>query len=279
MIMKIILVYVSPNSTTKSITQEFERFFQLAGHEVTTLNIGENENRHFEKIDLGVFQGADLIGIGCPVYHLTIIEPMERFLSFVLPIISVANTEMKAFVYLTYSGITTGKALSNAAHLLQKNNISIAGATKIKAPHFFDIDGYPDEASIGTVRLFCSRLSENKFQPIDWGNAKALFQKRKTIIDLIYPFRKIMGNLRRQPIQIKTNACIRCGKCANQCPVNAIYINQYAHRDPKKCIYCYHCTMICPEDAIHCNIEKLHKTIDLNRKTVGTETPQNDIFI
>lgn len=277
--MKIILIYVSPNTTTKAITEEFKNLLPLYGHQVTVLNIGEKENRQHEKIDLRLFEGIDLIGIGSPIYHLSLVEPMERFLNGLLPRLSEINPHIRAFAYLTYCGITTGKAFSNTVRLLKKNQIGLVGAVKIKAPHFLNVEGYPDESAKETVRLLCTRLSETDYRTMSWDKAEALFRKRKTVINILYPFRKIIGKLRQQPISISPGLCTKCHKCADQCPVNAIKINPYAMRDSKKCIYCYHCATICPRKAIHCRVEQVYKTIELNKKIVGTETPPNDIYL
>lgn len=277
--MKIVLVFVSPNTTTKGVTEELRIALTDDGHETVTLNIGEKDNREFDKIDFQLFEGADLIGIGCPIYHLTLIEPMKNFLQFALPKLSMRCPDIKAFLYFTYSGITTGKAFSNAAGLFKKNHIKLIGAAKIKAPHFLDVEGYPDESAKEFIRLFCARLSEKDFLSMSWEQTQAVFQKRKTIINIIYPLAKIIGRLREQTITISPEKCIGCKKCADQCIAHAITMNQYAIRDPQKCIYCYHCAVICPKDAIQCDVDKVYKMIQLNKKIVGTENPQNDIFV
>lgn len=276
---KIVLAFVSPNTTTKGVTEELKKVLTLEGHEVITLNIGEKDNREFETIDFRLFEGVDLIGIGCPVYHLTLVEPMERFLQFALPRISKMSPGIQAFIYFTYSGITTGRAFSNAASFLKNNHIALVGAAKIKAPHFLEVDGYPNESAKDVIRLFCSRLSEKDFRPMAWDKADEIFQKRKSIINMIYPLAKTIGRLRKQTISISSDLCIECRKCADQCPVHAITMNGSAIRDPKKCMYCYHCAVICPKGAIQCNVAQVYKMIRLNKKIVGTENPENDIFV
>ena len=50
--------------------------------------------------------------------------------------------------------------------------------------------------------------------------------------------------------QIKADKCTACGKCAANCPADAIAIAKHAAIDPKKCIGCGSCIAVCPTHAM-----------------------------
>lgn len=47
-----------------------------------------------------------------------------------------------------------------------------------------------------------------------------------------------------------SDACIACGSCIAECPVDAISEGDIYVIDPDKCIDCGACVDVCPTDAI-----------------------------
>ena len=48
-----------------------------------------------------------------------------------------------------------------------------------------------------------------------------------------------------------TDACVSCGTCAGECPVEAISMGEAHYEiDPAKCVSCGTCAGACPMEAI-----------------------------
>lgn len=54
---------------------------------------------------------------------------------------------------------------------------------------------------------------------------------------------------RSEPL-LARKRCIRCGRCADGCPVDAITMDPFPRIDRRKCITCYCCSETCPVRAL-----------------------------
>lgn len=274
--MNIKLVYISPNGTTRKVTDLLKEELEKNGNIVETIDIGSSVYREDFRWVLEKLDDADLVGFGSPAYHMDMLEPMGRLLKMILS--SKGEYHFKAVLYLTYGGITSGKAFLNAADMLNEKGIPVLGGVKVMAPHFHHKESFPGEGTRECIEEFCRRLREKDFAPIPGSRLVQVFAPRNRRVGIIYPFIHLIGKRRELKISIDNEKCKCCRKCERECPAGAINVNHSACIDFSKCIHCYHCTAACKFNGIQAPVEKLDDMIKLNKKVIGTEKPLNEMY-
>ncbi len=269
--MHILLLYATTGKSTERLSRALSERFVSGGHTVTQLDI-----RNADPVCPSLFQGVDLIGIGSPVFHLRILDPMARFLRTSL---RYFGPSAKAFVFLTYGGISTGRAFLNVLNLLGRYGIGVVGGLKAVAPHFYAKTSFPDAAALDTVEAFCTMLDANAFRVMPFNEAKRLFSYQRPAVRIVYPVARLVGKLRRLPIRIDTDQCVSCGRCVRDCPVHALGTQQRPVYDARKCIGCYRCTAVCANSAVICPVEKVQDMVRVNKKLLGCEQPGNAFLL
>ncbi len=274
--MKILLIYISPGKTTEKISLELAKRFQSSGHTVSHLNIGKKGFRTIDEVGEALFKDIDVVGIGSPVFHLRVMHPLTDFLHRALPAL---NPSARAFMYLTYGGISSGKALHDLSSLFRRHRIPISGAFKVWAPHFYNPIDYPDKEALATIDEFCGRLESSGFGILDNEKVDNLFSKQTLKVNIAYSLAGIVGKFRELPIAFDADKCVGCKRCVNECPVGALTMNGIPVRDTSKCVYCYHCTLACKKNAVICPTEKVKDMVRTNKKILGCEDPQNAVYM
>ena len=98
--------------------------------------------------------------------------------------------------------------------------------------------GRPDEEDCRELKEFSERIKHHLEENGDG----------EITVPGSHPYREYHG----VPMKPKADKnCIKCGKCAAECPVQAIPKDNPSSLDKERCISCMHCIAICPEQARH----------------------------
>jgi ferredoxin len=178
------------------------------------------------------FEADDLVLVGMPVY------------SGRLPAISaeifqkMVGNQAKAVAVAVYGNRHYDDALLELTNELADHGFKVIAGGAVIAEH-----------------CFISTVGENR--PDDDDKAKLLeiaaqIQGKLAAGDEAQP--PMPGNDPYKPLPTYSyptgnDACVACGLCAKNCPVEAIDFDNPKETDPELCIFCGRCMNICPQGA------------------------------
>lgn len=276
--MKIALVYVSPNGTTRLLTNVMAESLCDLGT-VTVFDIGRGDFRNHNSINPDTFREFNLLGIGSPTYHTRAFEPITRFIKTILPRVPQNGTVRSGFVYITYAGIISGRSLLNMARGLHRAGYTTLAGLKISMPHFWhSTENLLGESARSLLEELPGILQERIENPPEWNEISKSLSYQRPFAQRIYPFTRITGRINRVNININPDLCIKCGLCMKECPVSALKLEPDIKRDRSKCIYCYHCIARCPTKAITSDVDRMKRIVARNLRFAGMEEPSEAIY-
>ena len=76
----------------------------------------------------------------------------------------------------------------------------------------------------------------------------------------------------RGRVEIDHSKCLKCYKCVELCPCNALSVKNGLVKQVGFCMACYGCTVICPSKAISIDIESdSFRVVEIVRGPKGLE--------
>lgn len=217
-------LYFSPGGSTRSVARS------VAGGI-------SGEARDFDftsRAEAAAFGERDLVIIAAPVFGGRIPEVFSRFLD------SVSAKGAPAVVLAVYGLRAYDDALVELADRAKARGFRVIAAGAFIARHSMAPEiaaGRPDEADREAMAAF-SRAVRDKLASDDLSEP-AIPGNR--------PYKSYGG----VPLHPSANRqrCLKCGKCARECPVGAIPADQPWKTENAKCITCMHCVFTCPNFA------------------------------
>ena len=277
--LKSAIVVFSPHNNTLKVAEKIKSSFDEQGVESDLINLTGKSWDEISNFDYSVIENYDLLIVGSPVYAWEVIEPIEKFL---LHLPTVKDKYVGLFV--TY-GLISGYALFQAAKLLNKKGYRILGAAKIVARHSMTFEEkddpfrfHPNEKDFEKIKYFTQSLVKklNNSSP-ESIPLHALTPKSLTI-RFFSKFITRYGMTLLPGVHFNGKPCIKCGKCAEFCPLKLITLEPYPKKDGK-CIKCYNCLRVCPTNAY---ISPTMWTFDVFHKLVSkfhSEKPWSEIYV
>lgn len=185
-------------------------------------------------VELPDFSSDDIVIVAAPVYGGRLPERVAEVFS------RLQGNNAIAIALTVYGNRDYDDALLEISDILKDKGFRIVGAGAFIGQHsiFPKVGtGRPDkqdEQELVNFGIACQKaIDENSFRNLNIKGNR--------------PYKKIAG----VPVHPKGNPadCVKCGKCASSCPVNAINPDKPWETDNDKCLTCGRCIVVCPRNA------------------------------
>lgn len=236
---KILLIYYTGTYNTRYITRLIEKKLTSAGYAVTSLEVTAD----LKPADVS---GYEFIGLGYPIYAFNSPLPFNRYLKKLrIP------RGQKYFIYKN-SGETF--ALNNASSRIIKRRMKRGKAELCGEYHFvmpYNIHFAFDEAFVREILAYDEKLAEVLASDVKNGRKEIIGSNFiYNLASAIISVQKLGGPVNSFFYKIDEQKCLRCNKCAEECPENNISLCDGKIRFGHKCAMCMRCSFFCPANAI-----------------------------
>lgn len=227
--MKVYQMYFSPTGGTKKVAEVLSGAWDCGAEEVDLLLSGtEDGGKSFTPEDICIV-AVPSFGGRVPVPALERLRKMH-------------GGGARAVLAAVYGNREIDDTLLELKDELIQAGFSCVAAVAAVAQHSIFPRfgaGRPDETDRGQLRDFA-------------GQIRMYLEKNQAGGRLDVPGSRPYREFGGVPIKPKAGKlCNGCGKCAEQCPVQAIPRENPADVDKERCISCMHCIAVCPVGARH----------------------------
>lgn len=235
-IKSVLLAYFSPTGTTRKTVKAIAEGTGIADILEVDLTKRENETKQI-KIDKD-----QLVILGVPVYSgrvpIVAEQRLESLKGSGNPVVSV----------VLYGNRAYEDALLELTSISEKMGMKPVGGGAFIGEHSFSAENTPiakdrpDTSDADVATAFGQKVMEKLASVPSVDALDAL----KVPGDFPYKERKIMPPI--SPITDE-ETCVKCGQCAEVCPVAVVTVGDTVETRAEDCIRCCACVRVCPTDS------------------------------
>lgn len=219
-------IYFSPTGGTKKVTEIIGGAWACEAERVDLMNPALQPEQY-------VFSADDICIVAVPSFGgrvpVTAVERLKK----------MAGNGARAVLVAVYGNREFEDTLMELKDALSEAGFRCSAAAAAVAEHSIIHKfgaGRPDEEDCRELKEFSERIKRHLEENEDG----------EVSVPGGHPYREYHG----VPMKPKADKdCIKCGKCAAECPVQAIPKDNPSSLDKERCISCMHCIAICPEQA------------------------------
>ena len=274
-----LIVYCSPNGSTRHVAEVIAERLSGHGDSVEAFDLGIQDERERLEARLRDMPSPMCLWVGSPVYVDHTVPPVELFLRR-LP----GGSGCYAVPFITWGGVSSGVALAEMGQILLQRGHVLLGAAKVLAVHSSmwqssrplgaGHPGLEDDAAIRKlVDSVHGKLSADVVVPLP---LEALDYQPHAVKEEAAGKSIAIAKQAYPELAVDVEKCVQCGECAARCPTAAIRLDPYPQFG-EECFICLKCVRECPQGAIPLDMSAAEERIR-GMALAHNETSPTEIF-